>query len=97
MNTLSRSFPNTDVLLTGNQVIKRRDLKIPSNVKIIGSPDDFLVYLDVDLAQTGQGKSKSSSSKSASNGEKTSTNNGYVNGNGTYSNGNGSNGYSKGS
>ncbi len=91
MNTLSRSFPNTDVLLTGNQVIKRRDLKIPSNVKIIGSPDDFLVYLDVDLAQSGQGKPKISSNKSVSNSS-------YANGNGGngYANGNGSSGYANG-
>jgi hypothetical protein len=27
-------------------VVKRRDLKIPSNCKIITSPDDFLVFLD---------------------------------------------------
>ncbi len=96
MNTLSRSFPNTDVLLTGNQVIKRRDLKIPSNVKIIGSPDDFLVYLDVDLAQSGQGKSKSISNKSVSNGSRNGSNTEFANGSNSYATSNGGNGYSNG-
>jgi DNA-binding transcriptional MerR regulator len=97
MNTLSRSFPNTDVLLTGNQVIKRRDLKIPSNVRVIGSPDDFLVYLDVDIAQVA-GSSKSKSSAINSSGSADRANGGYANGNGSsaYANGNGSNGYSNG-
>ncbi len=97
MNTLSRSFPNTDVLLTGNQVIKRRDLKIPSNVRVIGSPDDFLVYLDVDIAQVA-GSSKSKTSAINSSGSADRANGGYANGNGSsaYANGNGSNGYSNG-
>jgi len=101
MNTLSRSFPNTDVLLTGNQVIKRRDLKVPSNVRIIGSPDDFLVYLDVDLAGiSNSSKSNTQHSRtSLPNGNGSSTSAGYPNGNGS-ENGrsNGSrNGHSNGS
>ena len=29
LNTLSRSWPNTQILVTGSQIVKRRDLKIP--------------------------------------------------------------------
>lgn len=101
MNTLSRSFPSTDVLLTGNQVIKRRDLKIPSNVRIIASPDDFLVYLDVDLAGVNaQLKvTTTTSSRTSTNNGNGSSSAGYANGNGSgngHSNGYG-NGYSNGS
>lgn len=46
LQTLSRNWPNTQILVTGAQVVKRRDLKIPSNSRVITSPDDFLVYLD---------------------------------------------------
>ena len=46
IQTLSRNFPNTRILITGSQVVKRRDLKLPSNCQIIGSPADFLVCLD---------------------------------------------------
>jgi hypothetical protein len=46
IQTLARNWPNTKILVTGTQVVKRRDLKIPSNCKIITSPNDFLVFLD---------------------------------------------------
>jgi methanogenic corrinoid protein MtbC1 len=46
IQTLARNWPNTKILVTGTQVVKRRDLKIPSNCRVITSPDDFLVFLD---------------------------------------------------
>lgn len=46
VNTLSRSFPQTQVLLTGNQVVKRKDLKVPANCKVVSSPEDFAQYLE---------------------------------------------------
>ncbi len=47
VNTLSRSFAKTTVLLTGNQVVKRKDLKLPANCKVIASPEDFIVFLEM--------------------------------------------------
>lgn len=46
VNTLSRNWPNIDILLTGNQIIRRRDLKCPDNCKVVGAPKDFFAYLD---------------------------------------------------
>jgi len=46
IQTLARNWPNTQILVTGTQVVKRRDLKMPINCRIITSPDDFLVFLD---------------------------------------------------
>lgn len=45
VNTLSRNWPNTTILLTGSQIVKRRDLKVASNCKVIANPDDFLEFL----------------------------------------------------
>lgn len=46
IQTLCRNWPNTQILVTGAQVVKRRDLKVPANCRVIASPDDFLVVLD---------------------------------------------------
>ena len=46
VNTLSRNWPNTTICFTGNQIVRRRDLKVGSNCRIIGSPDDFFTFLD---------------------------------------------------
>jgi hypothetical protein len=46
INTLARNWPNTTICLTGNQIVKRRDLKAPSNCRIIASPNEFYTYLD---------------------------------------------------
>jgi hypothetical protein len=45
VNTLSRNWPNTTICLTGSQIVKRRDLKVGANCKIIANPDDFLDFL----------------------------------------------------
>ena len=46
LNTLSRSWPNTQILVTGSQVVKRRDLKIPENCRVISDPTSFLKFLE---------------------------------------------------
>ena len=45
VNTLSRNWPNTTICLTGSQIVKRRDLKVGANCKIIANPNDFLDFL----------------------------------------------------
>lgn len=45
VNTLARNWPNTTILLTGSQIVKRRDLKVANNCKVIANPDDFLEFL----------------------------------------------------
>lgn len=46
LNTLARSWPNTQILVTGSQVVKRRDLKIPENCRIIADPTSFLEFIE---------------------------------------------------
>ncbi|MFZ9630992.1 MAG: MerR family transcriptional regulator [Bacteroidia bacterium] len=46
LNTLSRSWPNTQILVTGPQIVKRRDLKIPSNCVVMNDPISFLRFLE---------------------------------------------------
>ncbi len=46
LNTLSRSWPNTQILVTGPQIVKRRDLKIPSNCVVMNDPMSFLRFLE---------------------------------------------------
>jgi hypothetical protein len=45
LNTLSRSWPNTQIIVTGSQVVKRRDLKIPENCKVMSDPSGFLDFI----------------------------------------------------
>jgi DNA-binding transcriptional MerR regulator len=46
LNTLSRSWPNTQILVTGPQIVKRRDLKIPTNCVVMNDPMSFLRFLE---------------------------------------------------
>ncbi len=41
IHSLQRTFPGTPVLLTGKQVIRRRDLKLPQGIQVVASPNDF--------------------------------------------------------
>lgn len=52
INNLSRHWPNVTICLTGNLVVKRKDLKLPKNCHIINSTDDFKVFLDLNLNRT---------------------------------------------
>lgn len=45
IQTLSRNYPNTEIIFTGSQVVKRRDLKLSDNCRIMNNINDFLVYL----------------------------------------------------
>lgn len=41
LQSLHRTFPDVPVILTGKQVIRRRDLKLPENCYVVATPDDF--------------------------------------------------------
>lgn len=49
INTLSRTWPKTTICLTGNQVVKRKDLKVPANCRIISDTTDFFKFLDAGI------------------------------------------------
>jgi DNA-binding transcriptional MerR regulator len=46
VDTLSEKFPNTQLLLSGNQIISKKDLIVPSNVKILYNPFDFEALIE---------------------------------------------------
>jgi MerR family transcriptional regulator, light-induced transcriptional regulator len=46
VNTLHRNWPDIPICLTGNQIVRRRDLKVPANCNIISSPQTFMDFLD---------------------------------------------------
>lgn len=46
VNTLAEKFPQTQLLLSGNQIISKRDLQLPPNVQIIYNPIGFETLID---------------------------------------------------
>ncbi|MSP58640.1 MAG: MerR family transcriptional regulator [Flavobacteriaceae bacterium] len=46
INMLSRNFPNSQILITGGQVVKRRDLTLAANCVIIENPEAFFRFVD---------------------------------------------------
>jgi hypothetical protein len=46
VNTLTRNWPDIPICLTGNQIVRRRDLKVPANCNIITSPQTFMDFLE---------------------------------------------------
>jgi DNA-binding transcriptional MerR regulator/methylmalonyl-CoA mutase cobalamin-binding subunit len=46
INNLGKYWKDTQILLSGNQIINRKDLKMPENVKVLNSPKDLFVFLD---------------------------------------------------
>ncbi len=46
VNTLNRSWPDIPICLTGNQIVRRRDLKVPENCQVITTPQTFIDFLD---------------------------------------------------
>lgn len=46
VDTLSKGFPKSQILLSGSQVLGKLDLKIHENVKLIKSPAEFIQYLN---------------------------------------------------
>jgi MerR family transcriptional regulator, light-induced transcriptional regulator len=46
VNTLHRNWTDIPICLTGNQIVRRRDLKVPANCHIISTPQTFIDFLD---------------------------------------------------
>lgn len=46
LNRLSKEWPDTKLLITGQQVVKRKDLNIPKNCIVIGSPWEFAKWIE---------------------------------------------------
>lgn len=46
INILGKQWKDTQILLSGNQVSNKKDLKLPGNFKILNSPPDLLLFLD---------------------------------------------------
>ncbi|MBU6324825.1 MAG: MerR family transcriptional regulator [Bacteroidetes bacterium] len=46
INAISKSWPDTKILLTGMQVIKRKDLHIPGNVLVLNNPGEFIAFIE---------------------------------------------------
>lgn len=46
VNTLHRNWADIPICLTGNQIVRRRDLKVPENCHIISTPKTFIDFLD---------------------------------------------------
>lgn len=42
VHALSKSWPQTQIILTGNQVLRRKDLVIPANCNIVKNPEEFI-------------------------------------------------------
>lgn len=53
VHSLQRTFPGTPVLLTGKQVIRRRDLKLPPGIRVVSSPDEFNEAIEEITEQNG--------------------------------------------
>jgi DNA-binding transcriptional MerR regulator len=46
IHAMSKSWPQTRILLTGQQVLKRKDLVFPSNVTAISNPEEFATLIE---------------------------------------------------
>ncbi len=46
IHALSKSWPNTTIMLTGPQVVRRKDLTIPKNCVVIDSPKSFINFVE---------------------------------------------------
>jgi DNA-binding transcriptional MerR regulator/methylmalonyl-CoA mutase cobalamin-binding subunit len=46
INNLGKHWKDTEILLSGNQIINRKDLKIPENVNVLNSPMALFDFLD---------------------------------------------------
>lgn len=45
INNMAKHWPETTILLTGAQVVKRKNLRLYPNIQIIDNPDNFLNFL----------------------------------------------------
>ncbi len=46
INMLSRNWPDSQILITGGQVVKRRDLTLAANCAVIENPEAFFRFVD---------------------------------------------------
>jgi len=46
IHALSKSWPNTKIILTGYQVLKRKDIILPPNVMSVANPDEFVDFVE---------------------------------------------------
>jgi methanogenic corrinoid protein MtbC1 len=46
INNLGKHWKDTEILLSGNQIINRKDLKMPENVNVLNSPMALFDFLD---------------------------------------------------
>lgn len=46
INNLGKQWKETQIILSGNQVSNKRDLKLPPNFKVLNAPSDLLVFLE---------------------------------------------------
>lgn len=46
INLLGKQWKETHVILSGNQVANKRDLKLPQNFKVVNNPSEFIAYLE---------------------------------------------------
>lgn len=46
INNLGKQWKETQILLSGNQVINKKDLKLPPNLRILSNPSDLLGFLE---------------------------------------------------
>jgi DNA-binding transcriptional MerR regulator/methylmalonyl-CoA mutase cobalamin-binding subunit len=45
VNNLGKYWKDTTILLSGSQVVNKKDLKIPDNMRVLSSPDELLGFL----------------------------------------------------
>ncbi|MES2618256.1 MAG: MerR family transcriptional regulator [Bacteroidota bacterium] len=46
VNNIGKQWKETQVLLSGNQVANKKDLKLPANFKVVNNPSEFIDYLE---------------------------------------------------
>lgn len=46
VDTLSEDWPEARILLTGSQILNKRDLEVPQNVTLLPSPQHFITLID---------------------------------------------------
>lgn len=46
INSLSKNFPESQILVTGSQILKHKDLNIPANIRLIRTIKEFIDLVD---------------------------------------------------
>lgn len=45
INNLGKHWKDTSILLSGSQIVNKKELKLPENVQVLATPDDLLEFL----------------------------------------------------